>query len=291
MTVIALLSAKGAPGVTTTAMLIAALWPREVLLVDADPEGGDVALRLRREDGAPVDRSRGMLSLLALARREVDPSVLSDHAQTLRGGTRAVAGLTGPEQAGAAGSLWDNLGRCFADTRDRDVVVDCGRLAAGSVHLSLAAQANLVVGVLRPTVSQVVHTRERLASLTPLITGAGGRRPRVGVVVVADRSGRDVAGTTALLARDLPGVELFGVLAHDERGAAMFDGVDVLRPERTLLVRSGRTVVEALAGAVLPASVRVPVQGREEPPRERRLRRRGSARRTPDDSSLPTERT
>ena len=129
MGVLALLSAKGSPGTTTTALLLAALWPAPVLLVDADAEGGDVALRLRREDGAPVDRSRGLLSLLPLARRELQPAVLPEHAQVLRGGVEVLAGLSGPGQAGAAGHLWSNLADAFGRTVDRDVLVDCGRVS------------------------------------------------------------------------------------------------------------------------------------------------------------------
>ena len=40
MAVIALTSASGSPGVTTTALGLALLWPRPVLLVEADPTGG-----------------------------------------------------------------------------------------------------------------------------------------------------------------------------------------------------------------------------------------------------------
>ena len=40
MAVIALTSASGSPGVTTTAFGMALLWPRPVLLLEADPTGG-----------------------------------------------------------------------------------------------------------------------------------------------------------------------------------------------------------------------------------------------------------
>jgi MinD-like ATPase involved in chromosome partitioning or flagellar assembly len=187
MGVIAFFSAKGSPGTTTTALLAAALWPAPVLLVDADTEGGDVALRLRRQDGAPVDRSRGLLSLLPLARREMHPATLPEHAQVLRGGLEAVAGLSAPGQAGAAGHLWANLADAFSRTTDRDVVLDCGRVTGTSVHLPLLQAADLVVCVLRPDVSGVVHARDRLAALQPHLVGPGGRAPRVGLVVVAER--------------------------------------------------------------------------------------------------------
>lgn len=247
MGVVAFLHAKGAPGTTTAALLAAALWPGPVLLVDADAEGGDVALRLRRQDGAPVDRTRGLLSLLPLARREMQPATVPEHAQVLRGGIEAVAGLAGPGQAGAAGHLWSNLADAFGRTTDRDVLVDCGRVSPQSSHLPLLQRADLVVCVLRPTVSGVVHTRERLAALQPSLVGPDGHRPRVGLLIVADRPhGRDAEGAAGIIGRDLPGVEVLGRLAHDEKGASVFEGIETPRPERTLLVRSGREVVARL---------------------------------------------
>ncbi|MCB0909871.1 MAG: hypothetical protein KDB63_22470, partial [Nocardioidaceae bacterium] len=40
MAVVALASASGSPGVTTTSLGLALAWPRPVLLVEADPTGG-----------------------------------------------------------------------------------------------------------------------------------------------------------------------------------------------------------------------------------------------------------
>lgn len=251
MGVVAFLSAKGSPGTTTTALLAAALWPSPVLLVDADTEGGDVALRLRREDGAPVDRSRGLLSLLPLARRQMQPATIPEHAQVLRGGLEAVAGLSGPGQAGAAGHLWSNLADAFSRTADRDVLVDCGRVSPQSVHLPLLQRADLVVCVLRPTVSGVVHTRERLAALEPSLVAPDGSRPQVGLVLVADRAtSRDADGAAGVMERDVPGVRVLGRLAHDPQGASVFEGFEIPRPERTLLVRSGHALADELVWAL-----------------------------------------
>lgn len=251
MGVIAFLSAKGAPGTTTTALLCAALWPDPVLLMDADTEGGDVGLRLGRADGGTVDRSRGLLSLLPLARREMRPEVLPEHAQVLRGGVEAVAGLALPGQAGAAGHLWANLADACARTQDRDVLLDCGRVSPQSVHLPLLQRADVVVCVLRPDVSGVVHARERLAALVPALVGPDGRTPRLGLVVVAERpTSRDVAGAAETLARDLPGLEVFGRLSLDPHGASVFEGHDLSRPERTMLVRTGRELVATLTRAL-----------------------------------------
>ena len=67
MTVIALTSAKGSPGVTTIALALAWAWPqvapdRRVLVVDADMAGGDLAPGYLR--GA-VSSADGVLGLAA----------------------------------------------------------------------------------------------------------------------------------------------------------------------------------------------------------------------------------
>ena len=42
MGLLAVASAKGSPGVTTTSMLLAALWPRPSLVAECDASGGSI---------------------------------------------------------------------------------------------------------------------------------------------------------------------------------------------------------------------------------------------------------
>jgi hypothetical protein len=281
---ISFVSAKGSPGTTTTALLSAALWPRDVVLVDADPFGGDVALRIPRADGRPVDLQRGLLSLLPLARRELSGHVLHEHTQTLLGGIPLIAGLSGVEQATAVGPLWDTLARAFASLPGADVLLDCGRCDSTSVHLPLLQYSDVVVFVLRPDVSGFVHTRERLAALSPVLMGPTGRKPHVGVAIVApERRQRDVEASRLMVERDLPGVAFFGHIAYDPDGARMFAGDPVSRPQRTLLVRSGTPVVAAFAAVVPPPRQAAPTEAigdlPEEVPTGRRAHRSRSSRR------------
>lgn len=44
MAVLALTSAKGAPGVSTAALAMTLLWPRAALLAECDPAGGSSVL-------------------------------------------------------------------------------------------------------------------------------------------------------------------------------------------------------------------------------------------------------
>ena|SRR6476661_4601802 len=253
MALVTVVNAKGAPGCTTTAMLVAALWPRATILVDADPAGGDVALRLPDLGGRALDRDRGLLSLLPSARRGLSPGTVLEHVQTAMGGQPVVAGLAGPEQSMAVGPLWRVLADAFASVPGADVVVDAGQVHGQSPHLALLERSDLVLWVYRPTAWSVLHTRRRLEGLTDLVAESSAR---VGVVAVAplDRE-TDVSSGQTALRQDWDWLVGYGAVAEDRKAVAMFEGGQVHRPERTMLARSGRTLVDAMY-AELPAAAR-----------------------------------
>ncbi len=252
MALVTVLSAKGAPGATTTAMLLASLWPRPTVLVDADPAGGDVALRLTRQDGRPLDPQRGLLSLLPSARRGAPPELVHDHTQTALGGQAVIAGLSGPEQSLAVGPLWDALAQAFARLPGVDVVVDAGQVHAHSPHLALVERADLVVCVFRPTAWSALHTRRRFEGLADLLADSP---TRVAAVPVAGRSQQaDTAAAMATVVGEWSWVTAHAPVALDPKAVVMFEGGEVFRPERTLLARSGRALAEALYADVAPAS-------------------------------------
>ncbi|MDF0752962.1 hypothetical protein NLU14_22305, partial [Marinobacter sp. 71-i] len=65
---ISIASVKGSPGVTSTALALAAVWPRPVVLLEADPSGGDLAYRCKAAHGGPVAANKGLLQLAAAVR-------------------------------------------------------------------------------------------------------------------------------------------------------------------------------------------------------------------------------
>lgn len=286
MALISVMSAKGAPGTTTTSMLLANLWPAPSVLVDADPLGGDVALRLGATHG-PLDTERGLMSLLPAARRGLEPHSVLQHAQTALGGQLVVAGLPGPEQAVAVAPLWSSLAGSFARVPGYDVVADLGQVNARSTHLAMLEQSVAAICVFRPTADSVVHLRRRLESLEDALRI---RQTHVGVVCVADpKQGRDAAVAAQSLVEGLDWVTDYGVIARDEGAVVMYHGGEVFRPERSLLVRSGRTVADRLYNE-LGAMVQQPAEdagdnlaaASERKPRRRRggVRRAASGRAT-----------
>jgi hypothetical protein len=70
VTLIVMASAKGSPGVTTTALALATVWPRQVLLAECDPVGGDIVAGFLR---AAVPPSGGLLDVALAARRGLTP--------------------------------------------------------------------------------------------------------------------------------------------------------------------------------------------------------------------------
>lgn len=245
MTMISLASVKGSPGVTTTALLFGALWPRQSLMVEADPSGGDVALRMPDESGQPLDPARGLLSLVAAGRRSIYPHLVRQHAQTIVGGLDVVAGVGAPEQA-AGITQWDELGRMLARLPGADVVADLGRIGPETAQNPLIGASSALCLMTTTVPSQIVHLRawlRRLRETYPALP-----RPHVIVVAPAKRS-RAVTEVREIL--DQAGTEISGVhhLAEDTAGAAFFLGQVTGRPQRTHLVRSAQPIVTELAEA------------------------------------------
>ena len=121
--IIVVASIKGAPGVTTTATAIASAWPqdRRVLLVEADPFGGDLAAWFG------VAPTTGLWSLLAAGRRGIESDAVWEHATTLPEGLPVLYGLASADQAVANEAAWPAVAEALA-ALDADVIIDAGRL-------------------------------------------------------------------------------------------------------------------------------------------------------------------
>lgn len=240
-------SAKGSPGVTTTAVVLAGAWPAEPVLADLDPAGGDVALRYRDEAGVPLDPDKGLLSLGAAVRRGSSEVQLSDHVQRVSGGLEVLAGVSSPSQVQGLGPAWLHLARAMKIVPERDVIADCGRLMPGSATIPVLQHADAVLMIARPTVEGLSHLRERLHSFSETLQFGTYEAVPVGVALVTSyRDSRVVGDVQAILDRARLPVTVLGILAEDEKAAEAIRVGDGRRARKSLLLRSGADVADRL---------------------------------------------
>ncbi len=255
MALIAIASDKGAPGVTTAALALAAVWPRPVLLAECDPAGGDLAYRFPAAAGGQLDPRRGVLSLAVTARRGVQPNQVWEHVQKLHGGLDVLAGVTNAEQGAGLSLLWGQIGKALAGLSQADVLADCGRLGADGPVYDLLAEATTVVLVSRPGVSDVIRLRDRAAAFAAAAESRGRRGFGASVLIVARQRnlGPALGEVQHVLTQAKVPATMIGGLAHDPKGATLFAGGMGGKLERTALIKSARAVAQHLVGGLPPA--------------------------------------
>ncbi|MFE7896586.1 hypothetical protein ACFU3E_03410 [Streptomyces sp. NPDC057424] len=258
MALIALAADKGSPGVTTAAVALAAVWPRRVLLAEADPAGGDLVYRSAAAHGGPLNPNTGMLSIAATARRGLVPDQLWDHVQPLSGGLEVLVGLGMAEQAAGLAGLWPTLGHAFNSLADSphaaaDVIADCGRISGDTPALELFPHAALVLLISRTEPEAIARVRDRATTLAGKLHGgprgaAGLATPMIGVVLIADTgtAGKLASQVNDMLVHTQTGARVVGTIADDPAGADQLAGRKRGRLDKSLLIRSARKVAADL---------------------------------------------
>lgn len=245
MSLIAVTAGKGAPGVTTSAVSLGAVWPRRALVAECDPSGGDLVFRFRDTKGRPLAQDRGLLSLATRVRSGLAPDDVWQHTQTVAGGLDVLVGPSSPVQTTAMAVTWRPLAGLLAGLGDADVIADCGRLDAAAPTLEVVTAADLVVVLARATAEGAAHLR----SAVQVITDLPGRNDHawVGVVVLADpRDDRAVGEVEQVLLGWSLTTPVLGRLAVDPVGAAGLRGEWGRRLDRAPLVESARVLARYL---------------------------------------------
>ena len=243
MTVVAVSSARGAPGATTVSVAAVAAWPagRRVRLIEADPAGGVLATRFG------LSETVGTTTLAAAVRRTSRVAVLDEHSQPLPGdgGVSAVVAPASTEQATAGVAvLATRLPPLVDSDRAGDTIVDCGRLFPGSPARQLAESADVALVV-------TAASAEALTGLQPVVADLASSAAAVQVVLVGTDPYRPDDAAAFL------GVPVAAV-AWDARAAAALAGRRSARSlPRSLLVRSVRSLVDQLL-ATRPAHPSTP---------------------------------
>jgi len=255
--IIVVASIKGAPGVTTAATALAAAWPqdRRVLLVEADPFGGDLAAWFG------VAPTTGLWSLLAAGRRGLEADTVWEHATNLPTGLPVLYGLASADQAVANEAAWPAVAEALA-ALDADVIIDAGRLLphfAGGVR-PLLSLAQVLAVLCPPTLAGIVHLKTSLPSLT-----AASPSGRLIVQPTAEQgfSSGEIAST--LMINVAPAVP------HDPKGAfALSRNTIGWANSKTTLAKWARTNAAELAASLSgPATAQDPLsipEIRDQPP-------------------------
>jgi hypothetical protein len=246
MTTLALASVKGSPGATTTALALASWWPHPVVVVEADPAGGDLAARL----GLPEEP--GLVGLAASLRRNArgrtpDAASVESHLQTapVQAMSEPIRVLTAPaggHQASATLSLLSEH-RPLTVAGGTDLLVDLGRRVGPtdpverSTPLPLMDPCDRIIWISRPQLADLAHLaaevdRRRRADPHPLvILNGSGPYPAA-----------EVESTL--------GVAVLGTLPADPPGAAALWAGGGRTWAHSALGRATRDLATALAGLV-----------------------------------------
>jgi hypothetical protein len=243
VTLFAFASTHGSPGVTTTVLGLAATWAastgRQVIVLEADPDGGVMASRF-----GELRADRTLADLVVGVRRSFDTDAVLSSAQRLWGGLPVVVAPPSAEQSHAALTTGgDRLAAGLAATDDLDVLVDLGRLTQRSPAFHLARRAVLTSFVCRPQF-------EAVASLSDRVPEIAERGCGTGLLLVGDRpySAADVEAAV-----DAPVV---AVLPDDPRAAGVIAGAagSPRQLHRSLLWRSLGDLASRLVARVPPAT-------------------------------------
>lgn len=184
---------KGAPGATTLAVALAFTAPAgtgPTVLVDADPDGGDLAALFG------VGADPGLVSLAAACRHRLAGDELDRHLQPLGGRVGLLAAPPGAEQVSSA---LTGLGHSLAGALTGSVAVaDLGRWRPTTPAVDLVRAATAAVLVVHPSVAGVAHARAVFADLCSrcarVVVATRGEHP-YGAGEVAD-----ALGATAVIA-------------------------------------------------------------------------------------------
>lgn len=244
MSLVAVAGAKGAAGITTTATALAAVWPTPAILADCDPSGGDLALRLRGNNGGWLARDLGVVGLAAAARTQPGPLDLNMQLQLAVGGLPVLVGVESAEQSARIGDLWPTIADALAQSPGMDVVADCGRLLPGLANQHVVPRADLVVLVARGTVESVAHLRHVLDAI--VADGEVNAPIRVVALAAAENMDRSVDDVADVLAAFDPHRVTVSGLPLDRIAADALAGTPTRSLDRSALVAAARELAADL---------------------------------------------
>lgn len=165
MALYTLVSASGSPGVTSTVLALATVWPRPLIVVEADPTGGSAILAgyFRGQH-----RPAGLVDLVPAQRAGLLAATLTRIAFPIpETSASVVVGAHSHEQALGLAQLWEPLAEVLRDVASDgvDVIVDAGRLGLEGSATPLVERSDLTLLVTRSNLPALVGARSWAGSL------------------------------------------------------------------------------------------------------------------------------
>ncbi|WFE33134.1 ParA family protein [Micromonospora sp. WMMD975] len=245
MAIIALVSAKGSPGVTTTALAAALSWHRRLVLAECDPAGGSI---LAGYLGGTLDGPRGIgeLAVGELRDGSLETAFWSQlvDLDAPRRERLLLPGVVDPAQAGSVVPLWQRFADYFTGL-DRgvppyDVLVDCGRLAVDGPPWPLLRAAAVVLLVTRAHLPDLSATRAAVRTIERDLTEHRVPPGNLRLLVVGDGHG------TSEISKALR-LPVIARLPHDSRTAEVLAHGGTVRAGRPLMRAAGALEVPVRA--------------------------------------------
>lgn len=190
MPVITLLSTRGAPGVTTTALGLTLVWPRPAVLIEADVSGSSSIGGGFLQGASPP--GHGLINL-AVAHRSgtLSAATIREQAQPLTEDTsrRAVLALNNATQiTGLTSAFWERLGQVLREVAASgvDILVDAGRIGTAGWSAPVAQRSDLVLVATRTHLDAVVSAHANADRLRTLMGDAPIGTDGLGLALIGE---------------------------------------------------------------------------------------------------------
>ncbi|MGW4293111.1 ParA family protein [Micromonospora chersina] len=245
MAIIAMVSAKGSPGVTTAALAAALSWHRRLVLAECDPAGGSI---LAGYLGGALDGPRGLGELAVGELRDGNLenafwSQLVD-LDAPRRERLLLPGVVDPAQAGSVTPLWQRFADFFTSLErgvpPYDVLVDCGRLQVGGPPWPVLRAAAVVLLVTRAHLPDLSATRATVKAVERDFAEHRIPPGTLRLLVVGDGHGSSEISKALRL-------PVIARLPHDPRTAEVLGHGGTVRANRPLMRAAGALEVPVRA--------------------------------------------
>lgn len=185
MALIALTSAAGSPGVSTTAIGLSLAWDRTCLVVEADPTGSSAMLTGHMRKYA----ANGIVSVFDIAVRLRQtgqlPNLMEAAAVVPDTNIRLLSGIRSHTQARSMLEAWPRILQKLRqlDAAGIDIIIDLGRLGLEGFPTALMHGSDLVLLVTRSTLPAIVAANSWAPTLQRDISVDAGR---LGLMMVGE---------------------------------------------------------------------------------------------------------